>query len=581
MQPTEEFAQLQLHCVDHIQWRYELIRPLVLFDDRPATQRAQETQTPPSTVHKLARRFRQQGMRGLWPEASQRPRLRRAGRVSEAVRQEIARLKALYTGLHYRELTRIVFYKCKERMSDKTAKTLWQESPQAPAQQLALWDYHTSPDRYQARVQVVKLYYQGWDKRSISRFLKVSRPTIDAWITRFEAEHFAGLVEKKRGPKAPARKVWFPHMVAVYHLQKAHPDAGEFRLWSLLAQPTISVRTVGRIMAVNKLVYDDIPHVSRPRSKTPPQPHPYKAQAPHEYWFIDGRRLDCAIDGVHWWSLLVLEGYSRTILAGALAPTEAAWGALLVLYTACLRYGTPHTLISVSGGAYTSTDFEAVCTRLQIQHETIVSTHGESYLNWIETHFNIQRRLYDYQFSLARTPAALEQRHQAFIRTYNPTAHQGLLKDHRLPPIPLEVLGAAKGQTYAPDTLARHFSPALFPRTTNRYGCVTLHSYHFYVEAGLPKTQVLLWVYGEQLHAVFENVVLAEYHCRYDWQTHKVTAIRTGSFFPTRFASPQGTLIPLNPQEALVVYRPQGLRSSGTPHASRQQLMLFELVPTG
>jgi hypothetical protein len=66
---------------------------------------------------------------------------------------------------------------------------------------------------------------------------------------------------------------------------------------------------------------------------------------------------------------------------------------------------------------------------------------------------------------------------------------------------------------YAEDELARRFSQALFPRTTNQYGCVTLHSYHFYVEAGLPQTQVLLWVAGEQLRAVFENVILAE-HCR-------------------------------------------------------------------
>jgi hypothetical protein len=31
------------------------------------------------------------------------------------------------------------------------------------------------------------------------------------------------------------------------------------------------------------------------------------------------------------------------------------------------------------------------------------------------------------------------------------------------------------------------------------------------VEEGLPKTQVLLWVYGEQLRAVLDNVVVAEY----------------------------------------------------------------------
>jgi hypothetical protein len=164
------------------------------------------------------------------------------------------------------------------------------------------------------------------------------------------------------------------------------------------------------------------------------------------------------------------------MLAGMIAPTEATWVALIVLYMACLRYGAPAYLVSDSGGAYTSDDFEAVCTRLQVRHETIVSTQGESYLNWMETHFNIQRRLYDYQFSLARTPAELGQRHQAFIQTYNTTAHQGLLRDRRHPPIPVEVLGTARGRGYTPEELARHFAQAVLPRTTNRYGCVTLHS---------------------------------------------------------------------------------------------------------
>ena len=85
--------------------------------------------------------------------------------------------------------------------------------------------------------------------------------------------------------------------------------------------------------------------------KQPPQPHPYKATSPHQYWFIDGRQMDFALDGVKWWSLIMLDGYSRTMLAGALAPVEASWAALMVLYTACLRYGAPTALISDSGGS--------------------------------------------------------------------------------------------------------------------------------------------------------------------------------------------------------------------------------------
>jgi transposase InsO family protein len=367
-------------------------------------------------------------------------------------------------------------------------------------------------------------------------------------------------------------------MIEVYHLQKQHPDAGQFRIWSLLAKPDISERTIGRIMALNRRVYDDIPHNQKRQSQKLSEPHPYKASYPHQHWFIDGRMMDFALDGIRWWSLIILDGYSRTMVAGAIAPTEASWAALMVLYTACVRYGVPEYLISDSGGAFTSHEFEAVCTRLGVDHQTIVSTEGESYMNLMETHFNIQRRLYDYQFSLSRNSAELEQRHQAFIETYNTTAHQGLLKEGFDPPIPSVVLADRKGRLYSQEGLAQRFSRALFPRMTNIHGCVTLHSYHFYVEQGLPKTKVLLWVYGEQLRAVFENVVLAEYHCRYDLREHKIKDIRDGVFHRTQFALPQGSLVPLMPQESLILYRPKAaMRQVRLPFPA-EQLWLFELI---
>jgi hypothetical protein len=76
------------------------------------------------------------------------------------------------------------------------------------------------------------------------------------------------------------------------------------------------------------------------------------------------------------------------------------------------------------------------------------------------------------------------------------------------------------------------------------------------------------------------DVVLAEYHCRYDLREHKVPDIRDGSFPPTRFPSSQGMLIPLNPQEAVVLYRPTPMRRPGRRSLPAQQLWLFELVHT-
>lgn len=569
----------QLPFDDPTQHRYEIIRPVVVIGNRTATERAQETGLHPETVGRLKRSFEQQGMLGLLPDTVQVVPSGRQGRVEEAVLEELAYLKSLYDGFQYRELCRIIFCKLEERISDKTVKKLWHQLPPAAPSQLPLLDYHRYAERSEARKQVIELYFQGWNKLSISRFLRVSRPTINAWIGRFERDNLASLEDQSRAPKNPSRKAWLPVMLEVYHLQKRHPDAGGFRIWSLRGKPEPAVRTIERIMAVNRQIYPDIPHVAKKRNRKAAQPHPYKAQHPHEYWFIDGRQMDFEIDGVKWWSLIILDGYSRTMLAGAVARSEASWVALMVLYTACVRYGVPQHLISDSGGAFNSHEFEAVCKRLGIDHQPMESTKGQSYLNWIETHFNVQRRLYDYQFSLCRTPIEFEQTHHRFLEVYNSTAHYGLLQEKFEPPIPLQVLGEAKGRLYTVEELERKFSRALFPRTTNRYGCVTLHSYHFYVEEGLPKTKVLLWVYGHELRAVFENVVLAEYYCHYDLRDHKVKDIRDGRFYPhDDFASKQGSLIPLNPQESLVVYRQKSAPRQIRLPFRAEQLWLFELV---
>lgn len=100
------------------------------------------------------------------------------------------------------------------------------------------------------------------------------------------------------------------------------------------------------------------------------------------------------------------------------------------------------------------------------------------------------------------------------------------------------------------------------------------------MEAGVPQTQLFLWGYGEQLRAVLDHVVLAEYHCRYDWREHKVTDIRDGMFYATRFASPQGSLLPLTPQASLVLYRPKPMARQSQLSFPAQQLWLFDLGKT-
>jgi len=127
VEPNAAFAQLQLGLVDQIQWRYEVIRPLVLFADRTAIQRAQETESHPDTVRTLQRRFQRQGMLGLVPATLNVTPRGRAPRVPGAVRQEVDRLKALYSGFHYRELARILFFTFCYPIHHNTVKQLWHQ----------------------------------------------------------------------------------------------------------------------------------------------------------------------------------------------------------------------------------------------------------------------------------------------------------------------------------------------------------------------------------------------------------------------------------------------------------------------
>jgi hypothetical protein len=67
----------------------------------------------------------------------------------------------------------------------------------------------------------------------------------------------------------------------------------------------------------------------------------------------------------------------------------------------------------------------------------------------------------------------------------------------------------------------------------------------------------------------------------YDWQRQEVRDIGEGIFYRTRFASLQESLIPLTPQESLVVYHPRPPRHRAVPASPARQLWLFELVQSG
>jgi hypothetical protein len=66
----------------------------------------------------------------------------------------------------------------------------------------------------------------------------------------------------------------------------------------------------------------------------------------------------------------------------------------------------------------------------------------------------------------------------------------------------------------------------------------------------------------------------------YDGPDRKVKNIREGKFYPTHSASPQGTLLPLTPQDFMVVYRARAPRRRMPPLSPVQPQWRFEVVYT-
>jgi hypothetical protein len=64
---------------------------------------------------------------------------------------------------------------------------------------------------------------------------------------------------------------------------------------------------------------------------------PPKSHHPFQHTFIDLRYLDAKPEGVQLYSCLLLEGFSRTILAGSLTPEQEVGVVLQVYFQALLR----------------------------------------------------------------------------------------------------------------------------------------------------------------------------------------------------------------------------------------------------
>lgn len=397
--PTDDWQQLQLLAKTPEQRTYELIRPVVLFG-QPASVRARETGIPQRTLYRQADAFDQRGMSGL----AQPPRVERHRQLPAPIRQAIIELKREYAALNTHEITTICWARFGQRPSPRTVKRILAEATPAPPVAQRFPPYHAFADPVAARLAIIRLHIEGWNTTSIAGYLAISRDTVYRTLQRWVAEGVAGLPDKPHARKDGPRKVDLRAIATVRELQQ-NPALGEWRVHTALKRLGIvlSPRTCGRILALNRKLYG----LPKPeRAPHDPKPMPFAAQRRHQIWSVDLRYLDMhRLGGGHIYVISILDNHSRAILASGLSRTQDLTAYLLVLYAAIRQHGAPEALVSDGGSLFKAKQALRIYEVLGIRKEQIA--RKQPWQNYIETAFNIMRRMADWDFSRATTWADL------------------------------------------------------------------------------------------------------------------------------------------------------------------------------
>jgi putative transposase len=394
---TDEWAELELLLEWPEQVEYERIRPPVVFGS-PVAERSRQTGTPQTTLRCRIARFENEGMRGLFgPEQA-------VGKSTLApeVRRLILDLKTEHPPMRDNEIATVCYVRFGRRPHGRTVRRVLETGPTAIRMFRRFAPYHEIPDAVERRLAIVTLHSEGWNTKSIAGYLKTSRPTVYRALKRWIAEGVYGLEDRPRGAK---RKADLRVMNEVRKLQQ-NPELGEFRVSAALELLGIylSPRTCGRILAVNRELYG----LKKPkRGAKEKREMPFQSSRRHEIWSVDVRYLDHDLppgelpEGGKVYSISVLENHSRALLASAVSTSQDLTAYLSVLYTAVERYGAPEVLVSDGAGVFKANQAKAVYRALGIRKETIETR--KPWQNFVETTFNIQRRMADYHFARAES----------------------------------------------------------------------------------------------------------------------------------------------------------------------------------
>ncbi len=312
----------------------------------------------------------------------------------------------------------------------------------------------------------------------------------------------------------------------------------------------LSPRTCGRILERNRKLYG-LPKPQKGRKE--PKPMPFAATRRHEYWTVDLRYVDNEHFGRQVYCISILDNYSRAILASGLSLTQDLTAYLMVLYAAIRQHGAPEHLVSDGGGVFRAKQAKRVYEALGIQKREI--ERRQPWQSYIETQFNVQRRMADWHFAQATTWEELLAVHDRWVVDFNYQSHWAHRDRQDSRRSPAEVLGWVHGVQLSPEELHRIFYSTRFGRKVDELGYVRLRHWRVYGERGLAGEHAAVWLYGENLTLEYADEPLSRYKVAYQPDSSHLRSLGDPQLYDTPHRSPQPPLWEIGDGDWLKVMR--------------------------
>jgi len=208
---------------------------------------------------------------------------------------------------------------------------------------------------------------------------------------------------------------------------------------------------------------------------------------------------------------------------------------LEVLFAALSIAGAPHAIISDGGDIFYCNQAMQVYTVLGIGKERIEK--GQPWQNYIETHFNIVRRMADAKFAVTTSWEQALQIHQTWMHDYNAQRHWAHEKREDGCHSPAQVLGSHKGTIYPQKVLDRILFATCYTRSLDKHGFLRFQNWKLYAEEGLAHQTVTIWIYEDLLKIEYKAMTLSEYRVELQEDRTSLQQVSHPYLTPTPFRS--------------------------------------------